>query len=122
MDLIRILYVDPSSAFRRLAVRVLRRLFADDIQLLADGDSWPLTCPLTLRPHAVLFGLGAHGVMDPQQLTAIQNALPDVPIVVLGHLDDEAYRLAALEAGAAAFVAKDALGTDLIPVLRRLVR
>jgi len=120
MARIPIVFIDANSFFRRLIIRVLERHFADAVALVSDGDSWPLTAPPNVAPRAVLLGLGAEGLADPQLLKAIRGVLPYTPIVVLGHLDDTAYREAALAAGAAAFISKDEIGADLIPVLRRV--
>ncbi|NJN17637.1 MAG: hypothetical protein HC822_15875 [Oscillochloris sp.] len=120
MKPIPIIFLDANTAFRRLAVRVLERHFQADIRLLANADSWPLRFNGSEQPQAVLFGLGSDGLIDPQLMLAIHAALPGVPVVVLGHLDDPAYRSAAFAAGAAAFVSKDTIGDMLIPLLRQL--
>lgn len=121
MSSIPVLFIDASTAFRHLVARVLERHFAADITLVAEGDTWPLDELPAIRPQAVLLGLGAAGLVELHLLSSIQSALPDVPVIVLGHLDDPAYCAAALAAGAAAFVSKDALGVELIPALHRLI-
>lgn len=118
---IPVLFLDANEAFRWLAVRALGRHFAADITLLAEGAAWPLDAPPAAQPQAVLLGLGADGLVEPTLLAAIKAALPGVPVVVLGHLDEPAYGAAALAAGAAAFIAKGDLTTELIPLLRQLV-
>lgn len=115
---IRIIFVEPHAVFRRLASRALERHFADDLALLAEGPGWPLASPPPEGVEAVL--VGADGLVDRALLDAIAAALPGTPIVVLGHLHDEAYSAAALAAGAAAFVAKLAVDTELVPTLRLL--
>lgn len=117
---IPIIFIDANTVFRRLITHVFERYFTDAIALVSDAASWPLTTLPTITPQAVLLGLGAEGLADPQVLSAIQIVLPCIPIVVLGHLDDVAYRDAAISAGAAAFVSKEEIGANLIPVLRRL--
>lgn len=120
MGQIPVIFIDANTTFRRLIVRVLEQHFADMIAFVSDADSWSLARSSVVAPRAVLLGLGAEGLVDPQLLATIHIALPYVPIIVLGHLDDAAYRDAALAAGAAAFISKDDLGVELIPVLRRL--
>lgn len=117
---IPVIFIDPNTSFRRLIVRVLEQHFADTIALVSEASSWPLAAPLEVTPRAVLLGLGGEGLADPQLLAAIQLVLPCIPIVVLGHLDDAAYREAAIAAGAAAFISKDEIDADLVPVLRQL--
>ncbi len=122
MSPIPICFLEPNHTFRQLAVEALRYAFSAEITLLSAGDTWPLpVCPSVL-PEAVLLGLGAEGLVNAPLLAAIQAALPGVPVIVLGHLDDAAYRVAALAAGATAFVSKDALSSELVPALRRHTR
>ncbi|MEI8165945.1 MAG: hypothetical protein WCG26_06185 [Chloroflexales bacterium] len=94
MPPIPIYFLDANCAFRTIVVAVLRLGFSADITLIGTGDTWPIP--------------------------ACAAALPEVPILVLGHLDDTAYRVAAMAAGAAAFRSKDALATKLVPTLRGL--
>jgi len=117
---IPIIFIDANTFFRRLIVRVLEQHFAETVVLVSEASSWPLAAPPGRSPRVVLLGLGAEGLADPQLLAAIHRVLPHIPIVVLGHLDDMAYREAALAAGADAFISKDEIGADLVPVLRRL--
>jgi DNA-binding NarL/FixJ family response regulator len=121
MSPIPIIFLDPNTTFRRLVVRVLRRHFAADITLIADHPSWPIDEALAPQPQAVLFGLGMNALVEPQTIAGLHAVFPGSHIVILGHLDELEYRTAAFAAGAAAFIAKDALATELVPVLRRLV-
>lgn len=118
---IPVLFIDASPPFRRLVAKLIERYFAADMTLLDEIDRWPPETLPPTSPRAVLLGLGAEGLADAQLIAAIQNALPDVPVIVLGHLSDPAYREVALAAGAAGFVAKEALSDDLIPLLRQIV-
>lgn len=118
---IPVLFVDASPPFRRLVVRLLERYFATEIILVAESGHWPPPQMLPIQPQAVLLGLGGAGLTDPQLIASIHDLLPGVPVIVLGHLKEPAYRQAALAAGAAGFVAKEALSTELIPLLRQLV-
>ncbi|RRR68024.1 MAG: DNA-binding response regulator [Candidatus Viridilinea halotolerans] len=114
---------NASAIFRQLAAGVLTRHFRSRITLAAARSSWYPVAVSALQPQplAVLLGLGADGMPDPVMLAAIKMDLPDVPVVILGYLDDEAYSNAALRAGAAAFISKGAIQTELLPVLTQLV-
>ena len=116
---IPVFLIDANTAFRRLVVYVLKQHFSAEITLLLESDTWPVPVIPAAKPAAVLLGLGAEGLVKPQVLAAIQTTLVGVPIIVLGHLDDGAYHTAALATGVAAFVAKDTLWTELVPVLRQ---
>ncbi|PDW03943.1 response regulator [Candidatus Viridilinea mediisalina] len=121
MSPIPVLFVDASPPFRRLVVRLLERYFAAEVTLVAECEHWPPPQLPPITPKAVLLGLGGAGLTDPQLIASIHDLLPGVPVIVLGHLKEPAYRQAALAAGAAGFVAKEALSTELIPLLRHIV-
>lgn len=121
MRSIPILFIDPSPPFRHLIARLLERYFTADITLVAEIDQWPPAALPASPPQAVLLGLGGTGLTDPQLIRSIHTLLPGVPVIVLGHLEEPAYRAAALAAGAAGFVAKEAISSELIPLLRQLV-
>lgn len=121
MSPIPIIFIDSSDAFRRLVTRLLARHFAEDITLVGEHDTWPTIITPGIQPRVVLLGLGAEGMLELQQIVDIRATLPDVPVLVLSHLADAAYREAALDAGAADFVAKEALAIALVPALRQLI-
>jgi DNA-binding NarL/FixJ family response regulator len=118
---IAVIFLDRNLVFRRLAARLFVRHFAAELVLIAQGDRWPLVGAPVQTPQAILLGLGADALVEQDQMRDLRADFPAAPIVVLGHLAESAYREAALAAGAAAFIAKDALMTELLPVLRKLV-
>jgi len=120
MPPILIYFLDANRTFRQIVVRVLRQAFSAEITLLGAGDTWPIPVCSSSVPDVVLIGIGAEGLVNPQLLTSIHVALPGVPILVLGHLDDAVYRVAALKAGASAFLSKDSLAVNLVPTLRQI--
>jgi len=85
-----------------------------------DGRSLPAAW--SLQPQVILLGLGKQGVTDLQVIPHLRTIVLAARIIVWGLLDVSGYRHAALAAGADAFVAKDALHSDLFPTLRRLGR
>ncbi|MEI7644688.1 MAG: hypothetical protein WCJ55_10450 [Chloroflexales bacterium] len=117
---ILIYFLDANCAFRQIMVRVMHQAFSTDITLLGVGDTWPIPVSSSSAPDVVLLGIGAEGLVNPQLLTSIHAELPGVPILVLGHLDDAVYRVAAMKAGASAFLSKDSLAADLVPTLRQI--
>ncbi|MEI8308296.1 MAG: hypothetical protein WCF99_14650 [Chloroflexales bacterium] len=120
MPPILIYFLDANRAFRKIVVQVLHHAFSADITLLGAGETWPIPVCSSAAPDVVLIGIGAEGLVNPQLLTSIHAELPGVPILVLGHLDDAVYRVAAMKAGASAFLSKDSLAADLVPTLRQI--
>lgn len=74
----------------------------------------------SLKPRIILLGLNRQGLVDRQIISQLRSVLPDAKIIALGPLDKAAYRQAALDAGADAFVAKVNLSNDLLPTIQRL--
>src|SRR5205807_8659594 len=57
-----------------------------------------------------------------EAMHALRKRHPDCPVVVMSVTDSEALRLAAIEAGAAAFVSKRQLRSTLLPILDLLLK
>ena len=70
----------------------------------------------------VLVNLELPGPNGIEATRALRKRHPDCPVVVMSMTDSEALRLAAAEAGAAAFVSKRELPSTLLPILDRLLR
>lgn len=62
---------------------------------------------------------GPNGIETTREL---RRRYPSCPVVVMSMQDSEALRLAAIDAGADAFVCKRELTTTLRPILARYVR
>jgi DNA-binding NarL/FixJ family response regulator len=71
----------------------------------------------SLRPEVILLDLDMPDQGSLETLSRLRAAMPRVGIVVLSMLDAASYRHAMLDAGAAAFVAKSAITTDLLPAI-----
>ena len=70
----------------------------------------------------ILVNLELPGPNGIEATRALRKRHPDCPVVVMSMTDSEALRLAAAEAGAAAFVSKRELPSTLLPILDRLLR
>ena len=62
---------------------------------------------------------GPNGIETTREL---RRRFPHCPVVVMSVQDSEALRLAAIDAGADAFVSKRHLTVELLPILSRYVR
>jgi DNA-binding NarL/FixJ family response regulator len=119
---IRVLLIDDNAAFLRAAAQFLRG-HADIIlvrSVLGGGDA--LARVEALRPDVVLIDLAMPDVPGLDLIPRLRSARPDVGIVALSFLDVDAYRQAALAAGADAFVSKAATGSDLLPAIRQVAQ
>jgi DNA-binding NarL/FixJ family response regulator len=75
-----------------------------------------------LRPEVILLDLDTPDQGGVETLSRLRTVMPHVGIVVLSMLEADSYRRAVLEAGAAAFVVKSKINTDLLPAIRRAVQ
>jgi CheY-like chemotaxis protein len=72
-----------------------------------------------LQPQVVLVGLEMPGL---ETISRPRNMLPDVGIIALTLLKGNAYRQAAMAAGADDVVRKAELTTELLPAIRRVTQ
>ncbi len=122
IDAVSILLVDENPIFLRVTSRILREYYRDELMLLgmSPGNHDALDQSQRLKPRVILIGMGQNGDTSLWLIPLLRVLLPDVKIVVLGQLDMPAYRQAAMDAGADAFVAKVALSHELLPTIRRV--
>lgn len=86
----------------------------------ADGEE-ALRLARALRPDAILLDIAMPRLNGLEALRRAKAEFPGTKIIVVTVHAEEAYRRAALEHGADAFILKKALGMELVPVLRRLM-
>ncbi len=118
---IRILLVDDNADFLDAATRFLTgKPRIEIVGKIFSGREAVRQTP-TLKPDLVLMDL-MMPEMDGLEATRLLKLLPDPPAVIVVSLhDDQSFRMAALGAGADAFLAKRLLSKQLVPLLERLI-
>jgi DNA-binding NarL/FixJ family response regulator len=116
---IRVLLVDENPTFLRIAADFLQRQHDLILAGAICGGEEALTRAQDLGPHVVLIGLDRPGL---ETIPRLRKALPGVGIIALTLLEGNAYRQAALAAGADDLIQKAKLITDLLPAIRRVIR
>ena len=116
---IRVLAVDDNEAFLRVATDFLQRQHELTVVGAIGGDEEALAQVQDLQPRVIVIGLDTPGL---EILPRLRNILPGVGIIALTLLEGNAYRRAALAAGADDLVPKAELVTDLLPAIRRVVQ
>lgn len=98
----------------RLLAPVILREAHDMAQALAAADETPL--------DFVLVNVELPGPNGIETTRELRRRHPRCPIIVMSVHDSEALRLAAIDAGAEAFVCKRELTTSLLPILSRFLK
>jgi DNA-binding NarL/FixJ family response regulator len=120
---ISVLLVDDNLTFLRILQRFLEEYNHEEVVVLgaARGGEEALAKAADLRPQVILLDLAMRGMSGLEAIPHLRGMLPQVGIIALTLLDANAYREAALAAGADEFVPKAALHTHLLPTIRRVV-
>lgn len=120
MRRIRVLIVDDSSEFLRHAMAYLMQSPGVELTAWAYLGTEAIELVGRMKVDLVLMDMAMPGLNGLETARRIK-ALPDAPKVVLISLhDDVEYHVAALAAGADAFLSKRDLGAQLFPLLDQL--
>jgi two-component system nitrate/nitrite response regulator NarL len=104
---LHVIVVDDHPIYRQGIVRALR--MAGEIVDAEEGDSTIALAEIRrLRPDVALVDVRMPGLDGIDMIAALARHGPDVPVVLLSAFSDEPLIRAGLEAGAAAYLTKDA--------------
>ncbi len=115
-----ILVVDDSAVDRLVARRLLEKHGGWTVVQAADGGE-ALTAMASSLPAAVLTDLQMPGVDGLTLVERVREQYPRVPVILMTGQGSEEIAIAALKAGAASYVPKRRLATDLIPALEQVL-
>ena len=123
MSTLPVLLIEPHAILRQSITHFLNS--ADETGLLVShigalGELDPAQLG-ALCPRVILLGATSDLRLVYQAIGHLRRCLPDAAIVVLGLLDSEEYRSAALRAGADRFIAKQNLMVGLLPIIRQVL-
>lgn len=116
-----ILVVDDSMTERKLAVGILRRDF-DGTIAEADCAEAGLEYLESHAPDLVLTDLQMPGLDGLQLVERIRDEWPGLPVVLMTSQGSEEIAARALKVGAASYVPKMRLTSDLVVTIQRIVR
>jgi DNA-binding NarL/FixJ family response regulator len=115
-----ILIVDDSWQVRAL----IRRMSAQEPDLLVVGEAADgaeaIRLTHVLRPNIVLLDLAMPRVNGLEALRRIKAERPSTKVIIVTVHSEDAYRRAAEDGGADAFLVKKTLTTALLPTIRRM--
>jgi DNA-binding NarL/FixJ family response regulator len=115
-----ILIVDDHAPVRTLMGRIAAQ--EPDLQVVGEAEDGAEAIRLTheLRPDIVLLDLVMPRVNGLEALQRIKAARPEIKVIIVTAHSEDAYRRAAEEGGADAFLVKRTLMTALLPTIRRM--
>ncbi|MGC9358162.1 MAG: response regulator [Anaerolineae bacterium] len=86
----------------------------------SDGET-ALALVESMTPDVIIMDVGLPGMSGIETTVRIKAQLPSTQVVMLSIHEDQAYRDAASEAGASAYVTKRSMHTDLLPAVNALL-
>ncbi len=112
-----VLLVDDNPTFLRIAVRFLSGQPGLTVVGTAGGGMEALEKAAQLHPDVVLLDMVMPDLPGLAVIPRLRENSSTMIIIALTLLDNEAYRQAALAAGANGFVAKSQMNVELIPTI-----
>ena len=104
----KLLIVEDNVFFRQTLARILLNSFPSvEIAEAADGQQ-AFSAIDTQRPQLIFTDIGLPGKDGIQLTKEISDRFPEIAIIVISNYDTSKYREAALNAGAAVFMSKEA--------------
>lgn len=121
---ISVLAVDDNPRFLQILTRFLHTRHSDEVIVVGVAGSGmeALTRAVALRPQMVLLDLAMPDMPGWEVIPRLRKADPEIGIIVLTFLESSGYRKLVLDAGADGFVAKSALGNELLPAIRQVAQ
>jgi DNA-binding NarL/FixJ family response regulator len=122
MERLSVLLVDDDPTFLQIAAEFLRGFDELDLVGTADGGQAAIDAARELQPQVIVIDLIMPGTSGLEALPHLRALLPGAAIIAVSVATTNAYRLAALAAGADDFIPKRNLNSDLLPAIRRLAQ
>ncbi len=122
MDKIKILVADDHAILRD-GIRALLDLH-DDIEIIGEASEGNEAIEKTreLMPDIIVMDIAMPGMDGLEATRRIKKKNPQVKILILTQHDNREYIISAIKAGAAGYVPKKALGSELISAIRAVHR
>lgn len=113
-----VLIVEDQALMREILRNFLQDAFPDFIFLEAADGVGAIEACSTRRPRLILMDVCLPDANGIELTTQVQALLPDVQVIVMSYKSGEVYTQRALAAGGWAYICKDHLATDLVPMVK----
>ena len=119
MSKIRLLIVDDSLSFRKTIHKILD--MQPDMEVVGEGEDGvdALEKAAELMPQIVIMDVGMPKMSGIEATQHLRQKLPETKVIGLSMHDNDEYRKSMLEAGAEAYILKEASLPDLLSTIRR---
>jgi len=111
-----VLIVEDQALMRNILRNFLQDAFPDFIFLEAADGAGAFEACSTRRPQLILMDVCLPDANGIELTTRVKSLLPDAQVIVMSYKSGEAYVKRALAAGGRAYICKDHLATDLVPM------
>lgn len=116
-----ILIVEDHDALRDSLRNWLTSIFQDCVILQAGTGEEALGLCRAHLPEIVLMDIMLPEMSGIETTRLIKNVVPDAHVVMLSIYEDSAYKTDASAAGAIAYISKRKMGTELVPLIAKLL-
>ncbi len=93
----------------------------DDLKVMGEASDYKGVYKLLSKESwdLIILDLKMPGINGIEILSEIKTQYPQLPVIILSSFSEELYGVAAIKAGAAAFINKNAAPTELVDAIRR---
>ena len=122
MDKIKVLLVDD-HAIMRDGIKALLSIH-DDIEIVGEASEGKEAIEMAqeLAPDVVVMDIGMPGMDGLEATRRLTKRNPRIKVIVLTQHDNKEYIFSTIKAGAAGYVPKKALGSELVSAIRAVCR
>jgi len=122
MDKIKILLVDD-HAIMRDGIKALLSIH-DDIEIVGEASEGKEAIEMAqgLMPDVVVMDIGMPGMDGLEATRRLTKRNPRIKVIILTQHDNKEYIFSTIKAGAAGYVPKKALGSELVSAIRAVCR
>lgn len=116
---IKLVIADDSALVREILEELLKTEY-DIVASVADGKA-AVEATRRYRPSAVLLDISMPVLNGLQAAKEIKEAYPQTPLIFVSEHRERAYVESAFEAGAAAYVTKSKMVSELMPAIKEVL-
>jgi two-component system response regulator DegU len=116
-----VLIVEDHDVFREFVLKKITSLFSHCNVVEAQNAEEGLSLIRTMEPDLVITDIRLPGMSGIELTRSIKDLFPETKVIILSLYDDPVYKEQAIVAGASAYVLKQQLQTELVPLIKTFV-